>query len=100
MITLYGVYRSRASRPPRLLRELAWPYLHVPVIQSDRLRDPFAADAPLDTAAPAYLTISPLGQVPVINDDGLILPESLASRPTLPVEVADGLARNRLPRLP
>ena len=78
MITLYGVYRSRASRPLWLLAELGLPFTHVPVIQGNRLADPQAADAPLNTASPAYRTVNPLGQIPAYVEDDLILTESLA----------------------
>ncbi len=78
MITLYGVYRSRASRPLWLLAECGADFTHVPVIQSYRLDQPKAPDAPLNTASPNFLAINPIGQVPALADDGLVLSESLA----------------------
>ena len=78
MITLYGVYRSRASRPLWLLGECGASFTHVPVIQSYRLDQPKAPDAPLNTASPAFLAINPLGQIPALAEDGLLLSESLA----------------------
>ena len=78
MITLYGVYRSRATRPVWLLTELGMDFTHVPVIQSYRLADPKSADAPLNTATPSFLAINPSGQIPVYDEDGLVLTESLA----------------------
>ena len=78
MITLYGVYRSRASRPLWLLAESGTAYTHVPVIQSYRLPDPTAADAPLHTASAAFLAVNPLGQIPAYTEAGLMLTESLA----------------------
>lgn len=78
MITLYGVARSRATRPLWLLAETGSAYEHVPVIQAYRLPDPAAADAPLNTRSPQFLALSPAGAVPVLKDGGLVLSESVA----------------------
>ena len=78
MITLYGVYRSRASRPLWLLAELNLPFTHVPVIQAYRLADAKDADAGLHTASPAFLAINPQGQIPAYQEGDLVLTESLA----------------------
>ncbi|AXC50333.1 glutathione S-transferase family protein [Paracoccus suum] len=78
MLTLYGVARSRASRIIWLCHELDLPFRHVPVIQAYRLADPTADDAPLNTLSPEFLRLSPAGAVPVMDDDGLVLSESLA----------------------
>lgn len=78
MITIYGVFRSRASRPLWLLGEIGLPFTHVPVIQAARLPDARAADAPLNTASPAFLAVNPLGQIPAFVEGGLVLTESLA----------------------
>lgn len=78
MLTLYGVHRSRASRPLWLLGEIGMEFAHVPVIQAYRLADPMAADAPLNTAQAAFRAVNPQGQVPAMVDDGLVLTESLA----------------------
>jgi glutathione S-transferase len=78
MITLYGVARSRASRPLWLLAEIGMDYAHVPVIQAYRLKDAQAADAPLNTASAQYLAVNPQGQVPCMTDGLITLTESLA----------------------
>ncbi len=78
MLKIYGVYRSRATRPLWLLEELGMPYDHVPVIQAYRLADPHNANAPLNTASAAFLAINPMGLVPAMDDGGFVLHESLA----------------------
>lgn len=78
MITLYGVYRSRASRPLWLLGETGTEFTHVPVIQSYRLPDPASSDAPLNTASPSFLKVNAQGQIPAMTDGDLTLTESLA----------------------
>ena len=78
MLTIYGVYRSRASRNIWLANELGLPFTHVPVIQHYRLPDAKAAGAPLNTRSPEFLKVNPNGHIPSIDDDGLVLHESLA----------------------
>lgn len=78
MLTIYGVYRSRASRNYWLADELGIPVNAVPVIQAYRLADPNAADAPLHTRTAEFLKINPNGHIPSMDDDGLKLHESLA----------------------
>lgn len=79
MLTIYGVYRSRASRNYWMARELGLPFKSVPVIQARRVTDPLAADAPLNTRSPDFLAVNPMGLIPAIDDDGLILTQSLAN---------------------
>lgn len=78
MLTLYGVYRSRASRPLWLLEETGTPFTHVPVIQAYRLKDARARADMLNTASESFRRINPQGQIPAMEEDGLVLAESLA----------------------
>jgi glutathione S-transferase len=78
MLTIYGVYRSRASRNLWLAGELNLPFKHVPVMQAYRMSNPDAADAVLNTRSPAFLKVNPGGQIPSIDDGGVVLHQSLA----------------------
>lgn len=77
-LTIYGCYRSRATRNIWLANELGLAFKHVPVIQVYRVPDPKAADAPIHTRSEAFLKVNPNGHVPSIDDDGFVLHESLA----------------------
>lgn len=79
MLTIHGVTRSRASRIIWLCHEIGLEFRQIPVIQAYRLADPDAPDAALNTHSPAFLSLSPAGAIPVIEDDGLVLSESLAA---------------------
>lgn len=78
MVTIYGVYRSRASRNIWLANEIGMPFRHVPVIQVYRLPDPDAPDAPLHTRSPAFTAVNPNARIPAMQDGDLVLCESLA----------------------
>jgi glutathione S-transferase len=65
-IKLYGIPQSRASRCLWMLEELGVPYENVPVS--------FVGDA----QKPDFLKINPNGRIPALDDDGVILFESLA----------------------
>lgn len=78
MLTIHGVTRSRASRIIWLCYEIGIDFKQIPVIQAYRLDDPDASDAPLNTRSPQFLRLSPAGAIPVIEDDGLKLFESMA----------------------
>jgi glutathione S-transferase len=67
MITLYGAAPSRASRSLLALEELGLPYRHVPL-------QPWSDPADGETLA----RINPNARVPVLDDDGLIVWESMA----------------------
>jgi len=66
-LKIYGVARSRAARVLWMARELGLDYEHIKV--------DFATG---DTRRPEHLALNPNGHVPVIDDDGLILWESMA----------------------
>ena len=78
MLTIYGVYRSRATRNIWLAEELGLQYKLVPVMQANRLKDPAAKDAPLNTRSPEFLKVNSNGKIPAIDDDGFRMCESLA----------------------
>lgn len=67
MLTLYGNLDSRAHRVMWMLKELDLPFAHVPTAFNDG-----------STHSPAFLTLNPNGRVPVLDDNGLRIFESLA----------------------
>jgi glutathione S-transferase len=77
MLTIYGVYRSRASRNIWLANELGIPFKHVPIMQHYRLKAPMPAGV-VHTKSPEFLAVNPNGHIPTIDDDGYVLHESLA----------------------
>jgi glutathione S-transferase len=74
MLTIYGVYRSRASRNIWLAEELGIPFKQVPVIQHYRS----VPAGMMHTQSPEFLKINPNGLIPSVDDDGVVLHESLA----------------------
>lgn len=78
MLTIYGCFRSRASRNIWLAYELGVDFKHIPVIQAGRLADPLATTAPINTKSPEFLKVNPNGLIPAMEMDGLVLAESLA----------------------
>jgi glutathione S-transferase len=67
MLKIYGVARSRAFRILWMAKELGLDYQHVKV--------DFASG---ETRQPGFLALNPNGHVPVIDDDGFVLWESMA----------------------
>jgi len=65
-LKIYGVPQSRAFRTLWMAQECGLDYEHVPVSFRG------------DTRKPEFLAINPNGHIPVIDDDGLILWESMA----------------------
>jgi glutathione S-transferase len=74
MLTIYGVHRSRASRNIWLAHELGLDFRLVPVIQVYRAS---GGEGQLHTQSPAFLAVNPSGLIPSIDDDGVVLHESL-----------------------
>jgi glutathione S-transferase len=66
-LKIFGVARSRAFRNLWMAKELGLDYEHVKV--------DFAKG---ETRTPAHLALNPNGHVPVIDDDGVVLWESMA----------------------
>jgi len=77
-LKIYGTLRSRATRPIWLAKELGISFELVPVIQARRLAGRSKGDGIISTASDSYRKINPNGLIPCIEDDGLILNESLA----------------------
>lgn len=75
MVTIYGVYRSRALRNIWLCEEAGIPFRHVPVVQHYREA---AKGAEITTQSPEFLKVNPNGLIPAMEDEGLVLNESLA----------------------
>ena len=96
MLKIYGVYQSRASRNYWMARELGIEFESVPVIQSRALDDPLAADARVNTLSPSFRAINPNGLIPTIEDDGLVLWESIAINLYLARKHRDPLAAQSL----
>jgi glutathione S-transferase len=67
MLKIYGIPRSRAFRTLWMAKELGLDYENVPINFADG-----------GTRTPEYLAINPNGHVPAIDDDGLVLWESMA----------------------
>ena len=78
MLTIYGLYRTRAARNIWLAKEIGLPFRHVPVAPYYRVPDFDAPGAPLNTRSAEFAQVNPNRRVPSLDDDGLVLHESLA----------------------
>src|ERR1700678_2758008 len=65
MTKLHGTSRSRSARSLWALEELGVPYEHLPMPTTD-------------AKSPAHLKLNPNGHVPVLEDDGPVVWESMA----------------------
>lgn len=65
--TLYGIAASRTARPLWLLEEMGAPYQHVSHTYVGG-----------NTRTPEFLKLNPNGHIPVLDDDGVIVWESMA----------------------
>lgn len=66
-LKIYGIAASRAARPLWVAHELGLAYEHVPT--------PYAGGA---TRTPEFLQLNPNGHIPVVDDHGVIVWESMA----------------------
>ena len=66
-LKIYGAAASRAARPLWVAHELGLKYEHVPT--------PFVGGA---TRTPEFLQLNPNGHIPVVDDGGIIVWESMA----------------------
>src|SRR4030081_586180 len=66
-LKIYGIPRSRAFRTLWMAKELGLDYQNIPIDMGKG-----------ETRTPEYLAINPNGHVPAIDDDGVVLWESMA----------------------
>jgi glutathione S-transferase len=66
-LKIYGTAASRTARPLWVAQELGLVYEHIPL--------PYLGGA---TRTPEFLAINPNGRIPVVDDDGVLVWESMA----------------------
>lgn len=66
-LTIHGIARTRTSRVLWMAEELGLSYRHNKIAPADG-----------GTRTPAFLALNPMGRVPVLEDDGLVVSESFA----------------------
>jgi glutathione S-transferase len=79
MLKIYGIPRSRAFRTLWMAKELGLDYENIPI----------GTDG-VATRTPEFLAINPNGHIPAIDDDGVVLWESMAINLYLAKKYADG----------
>lgn len=78
MLTIYGVYKSRAAWNIWMALELGLPFQHVPVIPAYRVESLYAPGAPPHSKSAEFLRVNLNGRVPAVVDGDLVLHQSLA----------------------
>lgn len=66
-LKIYGIAASRSSRPLWVAQELGLAYEHIAQVYEGG-----------GTRTPAFLALNPNGHIPVIDDDGIVVWESMA----------------------
>ena len=66
-LKIYGTAASRAARPLWVAQELSLAYEHIAL--------PYVGGA---TRTPEFLKVNPNGRIPVVDDDGVLVWESMA----------------------
>jgi glutathione S-transferase len=66
-LKIYGITRSRAIRPIWAAEELGIPYEQIPINWANK-----------GARTPEFLAINPNGHIPAIDDDGVVIWESMA----------------------
>ena len=66
-LRIYGTAASRAARPLWVAQELGLAYEHIAL--------PYVGGA---TRTPEFLKVNPNGRIPVVDDDGVLVWESMA----------------------
>ncbi|MDB5938421.1 MAG: Glutathione S-transferase, partial [Polaromonas sp.] len=78
-LKIYGTAASRAARPLWVAQELGLAYEHIAL--------PYVGGA---TRTPEFLKVNPNGRIPVVDDDGVLVWESMACTVYLAERFLDG----------
>lgn len=96
MLTIYGVYRSRAAWNIWMMLELGVQFRHVPIVPAYRVKDLQAHDAPPHSMSAEFREINANGKVPVVVDGDLVMHQSLAINLYLAKKYGGPLAASNL----